>query len=180
MAEVQVWPPLKPPSRRIGFMRSTKWPKARPTSCGARVTTMPPSSSPIPASLRAERKTGPAWIPVSPTKAARPSDVISAMAPSGMRPNRGKLVRRCPTRSPATGAQGDLDPSDREGEKHADDPAEEDCEAHHHEVDGRARRDNDADVRGRPLHDGLRANDAKQVATLQHELGRDRQVLGAT
>ena len=43
----------------------------------------------MPASLMAERKIGPAWIPVSPTKAANPSDVIKAIAPSGIRPNSG-------------------------------------------------------------------------------------------
>ena len=70
-------------------MRKAKWPNASPTICGARVTTMPPSSNPKPASLRADRKIGPAWIPVSPTKAASPRDVMNAMAPSGIRPNSG-------------------------------------------------------------------------------------------
>jgi hypothetical protein len=52
----------------------------------------------MPASFRAERKIGPAWIPVSPTKAARPSDVRFAIAVYSRRKlpaNRGSTVKMC-------------------------------------------------------------------------------------
>ena len=77
------------------------------------------------------------------------------------------------------GAQRDFDASDRKGHENADDAAEENRKSQHDEIDRRARSDDGADRRGRFLHDGLRADDAKQVAALQHDPGRDRDLLTA-
>ena len=76
-------------------------------------------------------------------------------------------------------AQGDFDVADGKGHENANDAAEENCEPQHDEIDACAGSDDGANPRGRPLHDGLRADDAQQIAALQHDPGRDGDLLTA-
>lgn len=70
------------PSKLLIFFVNARYPKSKrywPAGCGAK------RSRPIPASRSAETKLGPAWIPVSPTKAASPSVVMRPTASGGIR-----------------------------------------------------------------------------------------------
>ncbi len=116
------------------------------------------------------------------TKAARPSAVISETAPSGMRPKSGKRVRRCPTTSPARQgsdacAQRNPHVPDRDGDEHADEPAEEDGKAENEEVGCGRRCDNDAYPFGSARDDGFRPDQPENVATLNRDPGCQRKLL---
>src|SRR5215203_3905329 len=75
------------------------------------------------------------------------------------------------------GAQRNPHAPNRKGYEHADNAAEEDRESQHHKIDRRARGNDGADVRGRVLHSGLRADHPKQVAALQYDPGYDWDLL---
>src|SRR6516165_8223358 len=75
--------------------------------------------------------------------------------------------------------QGDANASDGKGGENADETAEENCQAQHDEIYGCAGSDDGADAGCRLLYDRLRTDDAKHVASLQHDAGCDREFLVA-
>ena len=76
-------------------------------------------------------------------------------------------------------AQRDFDASDGKGHENADDASEENRQSQHDEVDTCAGSHVGADLRHRLFYDGFGADDAKQIAALQHDAGRDGDFLTA-
>ena len=102
--------------------------------------------------------------------------------PIGDPPEQGIARAQVPDEEPGeqradTGAQRNFHAFDRKAYEHADNAAEENRKSQHDEIGRRVRGNDDADGRGRVLYDGLRADDPKQVAALQHDPGRDRDLL---